>query len=124
MAANRMDDPALMSDAWPGTPPGVIGTARAPSTPTAAERQGCGSGPRRSATRRLWFLRIGVARLRDGDSVEPQLRYRRVVLLEEAAAADQKASWLDGYLLRGDALDSESLARLFGELEPLPAGTK
>lgn len=61
--------------------------------------------------------------LGQGDSdAEPQLRYRRVVLSEEAAAADGRAAWLDGYLLRGNALDSESLARLVGELEPLPAG--
>jgi hypothetical protein len=61
-----------------------------------------------------------------GGTVEPQpeLRYRRVVLLEEAAAADQKASWLDRYLLRGDGLDSATLARLVGELKPLPAGKK
>ena len=56
-----------------------------------------------------------------GDSVEaePQLRYRRVVLAEEAAAADGKAAWLEGYLLRGHALTSQDLAVLVSQLKPL-----
>jgi hypothetical protein len=44
----------------------------------------------------------------------------RTALLEEAAAAEGRAAWLDGYLARDDGLDSASLARLVGELEPLP----
>jgi hypothetical protein len=59
--------------------------------------------------------------LGQGDSgAEPTLRYRRVVLAEEAAAADGKAAWLDGYLARGDALTSQDLAVLVSQLEPLP----
>jgi hypothetical protein len=38
------------------------------------------------------------------------------VLLEEAAAADGRADWLDGYLLRGDALDSQTLSGLDAEM--------
>jgi hypothetical protein len=60
-----------------------------------------------------------------GDSFEPEprLRFRRTVLGEMAAAADQYAAWIEGYLLRGrDGLDSETLARMAGELEmPEPA---
>jgi hypothetical protein len=52
----------------------------------------------------------------DGAVETPELRYRRVVLAEEAAAADQKASWLDGYLARGDALDSQTLSGLVAEM--------
>jgi hypothetical protein len=56
-----------------------------------------------------------------GNAVEePQLRFRRVILAEQAAAADGRADWLDGYLQRGDALRGESLATLVGQLEPLP----
>jgi hypothetical protein len=51
---------------------------------------------------------------------EPQLRYKRAVLLEQAAAADQRASWIEGYLARGDALTSQDLATLASQLEPLP----
>jgi hypothetical protein len=55
----------------------------------------------------------------DGPRVEPRLEYLRNTLADEAAAADAKADWLDSYLLRGDGLDSASLARLVGELEPM-----
>jgi hypothetical protein len=57
-----------------------------------------------------------------GDLVEaePQLRYRRAVLLEQSDAAAQHASWLDGYLQRGVALTSQDLAVLVSQLEPLP----
>jgi hypothetical protein len=43
---------------------------------------------------------------------------KRNVLNAEADAADQRAAWLEGYLLRGDG---EMLARVVGELEPLPS---
>jgi hypothetical protein len=49
---------------------------------------------------------------------EPRLRFRRTVLGEMAAAADQHAAWIEGYLLRGrDGLDSATLARVTAELE-------
>jgi hypothetical protein len=56
----------------------------------------------------------------DGDSVEPQLRYRRAVLLESAGQADRRSTWIDGDLARGDALDSQALAALVSQLDPLP----
>jgi hypothetical protein len=52
----------------------------------------------------------GVGGLGDGDSVEPQLRYRRTLLLGQSAAADAHADWIAGYLARGcDGLDSARL---------------
>ena len=41
-------------------------------------------------------------------------------MLEEAAAADGRAAWLDGFLARGDGLDSALSAPVVVELEPLP----
>jgi hypothetical protein len=34
----------------------------------------------------------------------------------EADQADAKAAWLDGYLVRGDVLDSQTLIRLVAEM--------
>lgn len=42
------------------------------------------------------------------------------MLADEAAAADARADWLNGHLLRGDNLDSQALAQLASQLEPLP----
>jgi hypothetical protein len=44
----------------------------------------------------------------------------RTALLAEAAAADGRAAWLDGFLARGDGLDSALSAPVVVELEPLP----
>lgn len=56
----------------------------------------------------------------DLEDAEPQLCYKRVVLAEQAIAADQRAAWLDGYLARGSALTSQDLAGLVAELPGLP----
>jgi hypothetical protein len=58
----------------------------------------------------------------DGASVEPQLRYKRVVLAEEAAQAEARAAHLQGYLQRGDALAGESLAVLVGQFGAVAGG--
>ena len=50
--------------------------------------------------------------------LEPLLRFKRTLLLEEADQADQRAEWLSNQLLRDP--DSALLARVVGELEPLP----
>jgi hypothetical protein len=78
------------------------------------QAEGCGDETVVVAVRRF---------LGEGDSdAEPQLRYKRVVLAEDAAAADGLMGWahLEGYLARGDALAGESLALLVTQLEPLP----
>ena len=46
-----------------------------------------------------------------GARTEPRLECTRNVLNDEAAQADARADWLEGYLARGDALGGESLAR-------------
>jgi hypothetical protein len=56
----------------------------------------------------------------EGAVETPELRYKRVVLAEQAAAADGRADWLSGYLQRGDQLAGESLATLVGQLGELP----
>jgi hypothetical protein len=50
-----------------------------------------------------------------GARTEPRREFTRNVLGDEAARADGRADWPDGYLQRGDAL-----AVLVGQLEPLP----
>ena len=57
----------------------------------------------------------------DGARMEPRLEFTRNVLADEAARADGRADWLNGYLARGDALSGESLAILLTQLQPLPA---
>jgi hypothetical protein len=53
----------------------------------------------------------------DGDSAEPQLRYRRAVLLEWSNART-RVSWIEGYLpVARDGLDSATLQRTATELE-------
>ena len=79
----------------------------------------CGGRPKIAAAR-LWLFLCGGS-LGQGDSdAAPQLRYKRVVLAEQAIAADAKADWVAGYLARGDALTSDDLATLVSQLEPLP----
>jgi hypothetical protein len=71
---------------------------------------------------------MGRARLAGGTRRRYWSPIRRVVeadvgrtaLLEEAAAADGRAAWLDGFLARGDGLDSALSAPVVVELEPLP----
>jgi hypothetical protein len=56
-----------------------------------------------------------------GGEVEPRLRFKSAVLLEEAATADTRAEHLEGRLSVGDALNGAELEVLVSQLEPLPA---